>query len=405
MTDAPHALIAGAGIGGLTTALCLARAGFRVCLLERAKLLEEAGAGLQISPNASAVLRDLGVLPRLSSAALAPAAIHIRRGRDGATLHRLPLENAERRWGAPYLLVHRADLQKALLEAVAQKDEINLSMRAELTDFTATETGIEATARHGAVTVRYNADCLIGADGLRSFVRQRLADLPILGNRGSKPPELPRHAMHVAWRALINAEQVPAELRRKESTLWLGPKAHLVHYPLRAGSVINIVAVVEAPVPIDWTVDIWSQPGMPEEITARFSAWHEDARALIAAARIWRKWPLVDLAPLPAWTTGRVALLGDAAHPMLPFLAQGAAQAIEDAATLGALLRPGGGIETAFAAYAAARRTRASKVQAQSHRQAHIYHLAGPAAFLRDLALRSMGAQQLLAGYDWLYRT
>ena len=405
MTDAPHALIAGAGIGGLTTALCLARAGFRVRLLERAELLEEAGAGLQISPNASVLLRDLGVLPRLSNAALAPAAIHIRRGRDGATLHRLPLENADRRWGAPYLLIHRADLQKALLEAVAQKDEINLSMRAELTDFTATETGIEATTRRGAVMVRYNADCLIGADGLRSFVRQRLADLPSQRTIGSKPPALPRRATHVAWRALVNAEQVPAELRRKDSTLWLGPKAHLVHYPLRAGSVINIVAVVEGPVPIDWTVDIWSQPGTPEEITARFSAWHEDARTLIAAAHIWRKWPLVDLAPLPAWTTGRVALLGDAAHPMLPFLAQGAAQAIEDAAMLGALLRPGCGIETAFAAYAAARRKRARKVQAQSHRQAHIYHLAGPAAFLRDLALRSMGAQQLLAGYDWLYRT
>ncbi|MHB8887078.1 MAG: FAD-dependent monooxygenase [Methylovirgula sp.] len=404
MNDAPHALIAGAGIGGLTTALCLARAGFRVRLLERAALLEEAGAGLQISSNASAVLRDLGVLPRLSAAALAPEAIHIKRWRDGATLQRLLLQDAEQRWGAPYLLIHRADLQKALLEAVAEKDTINVSMRAELAGFAANETGIEATARHGAVRIRYSADCLIGADGLRSFVRQRLADIRNTGHAGAKPAEVPRYAKHVAWRALVDAEQVPAELRRKESTLWLGPKAHLVHYPLRAGSVINVVAVVEAPVSIDWTGDIWSQSGPQREIIARFSDWHEDARTLIAAARTWRKWPLVDLDPLPAWTMGRVALLGDAAHPMLPFLAQGAAQAIEDAAMLGALLKPHCDIAAALAAYAEARHKRASKVQAQSRRQAQIYHLAGPAALVRDLALRSMGARQWLAGYDWLYR-
>ena len=405
MSDAPHALIAGAGIGGLTAALCLARAGFRVRLLERAGLLEEAGAGLQISPNASTLLRDLGVLPRLSAAALAPEALRIRRGRDGTTLQRLPLKDAEQRWGAPYLLVHRVDLQKALLEAVAQKDAINLSMRAELAGFAATETGIEATARHGSVRIAYKADCLIGADGSRSFVRQRLADLRAMRDPRAKPTELPRKAGHVAWRALVDAEQVPPELRRMESTLWLGSKAHLVHYPLRAGTVVNIVAIVEAPVAIDWTVEIWSQSGDPAEIIARFSDWHEDARRLIAAARTWRKWPLVDLAPLPAWTMGRVALLGDAAHPMLPFLAQGAAQAIEDAAMLGAVLKPGCEIEDAFMAYAAARHKRASKVQAQSRRQGRIYHLAGPAAFLRDLALRGADARQLLAGYDWVYRT
>ncbi len=403
MSNAPHALIAGAGIGGLTAALCLARAGFRVSLLERAKLLEEVGAGLQISPNASAILRQLGVLPRLSAAALAPDAIHIRRGRDGASLQRLPLTQAEARWGAPYLLIHRGDLQKALLEAVAQKNSITLSMQSELAGFTSSEKGLDAAVLHGAIRTSHGADCLIGADGLRSFVRRRLGDLRRRKDRGPEPAEMPRRAKYVAWRTLIDADAVAPALRRKESTLWLGPRAHLVHYPLRGGSVVNVVAIVEAPVAIDWTADIWSQAGDAAEINARFSGWHEEARALIAAASEWRKWPLVDLKPLPAWTMGRVALLGDAAHPMVPFLAQGAAQAIEDAAMLGSVLSPGGRIEEALAAYAAARRPRASLVQAQSRRQGHIYHLAGPAAFVRDLALQSIGAQGLLARYDWLY--
>jgi salicylate hydroxylase len=394
MSDAPHALIAGAGIGGLAAALCLARSGFRVSLFERAKILEEAGAGLQISPNASAILRDLGVLPLLAGAALAPEAIQIRRASDGATLQRLPLQDAEGRWGAPYLLVHRADLQKALLEALAQEESITLTLQSELTGYAATATGIEAAARDGPIRTTHSGSCLIGADGLRSLIRQRLTGVAAL----------PAKAKYVAWRSLVEAEHVAPEFRLAESTLWLGDKAHLVHYPLRGGRVINLVAVVEDGVAIDWSADIWSQAGEAADIQARFSAWHEDARTLIAAARNWHKWPLVDLAPLPNWTAGRVALIGDAAHPMLPFLAQGAAQAIEDAAMLGAMLSPNSPIEPCLAAYAAARRARANRVQAASRRQGQIYHLGAPAAFFRDLALQSVSGQRLLGHYDWLYR-
>ncbi len=406
MSDAPHALIAGAGIGGLTAALCLARAGFRVTLLERAKLLEEVGAGLQISPNASAILRDLGVLPHLSGAALAPEALCIRRARDGASLQLLPLKDAEKRWGAPYLLIHRADLQKALLETVAQEKSITLAMQTEIAGFAATKNGIEAVALHGPIRTIYRGDCLIGADGLRSFIRQRLGALRP-GAKAAAPAAaaMPDKARYVAWRSLIDAEQVAPALRRPESTLWLGDKAHLVHYPLRSGAVINVVAVVEDKVAIDWTADIWSQAGDANEIQARFATWHAEARTLIAAAREWREWPLVDLDPLPEWTAGRVALLGDAAHPMLPFLAQGAAQAIEDAAMLGAMLSPNSPIESCLAAYAAARRPRANRVQAFSRRQGHIYHLGEPMVFFRDLVLRTTGGRQLLGHYDWLYRT
>lgn len=402
MSDLPHALIAGAGIGGLTAALFLARAGFRVSLLERAELMEEVGAGLQISPNASRHLRELGVLPHLTDAALAPEALLIRRAQDGALLQQLPLDNAEARWGAPYLLVHRADLQRALLETVAPQTAITLSMQTEVSSFTSSRKGLEVKARQDGRETTFTADFAIGADGLRSIFRQQLGrDRP--GNDAAAPG-LPHQAKYLAWRTLVDAEDVAPALRRPLSTLWLGPKAHLVHYPLRGGTVINVVAVVDASITIDWARDLWSEAGATREIAARFSSWHEDVRALVGAAREWRKWPLVDLAPLPSWCSGRVALLGDAAHPMLPFLAQGAAQAIEDAAMLGRLLTPDGPIEPQLAAYSAARRPRANLIQRESRRQAAIYHASGAIALLRDFALQTMSPKQILGRYDWIYR-
>ncbi|HEY5225815.1 MAG TPA: FAD-dependent monooxygenase [Methylovirgula sp.] len=404
MSDAPHALIAGAGIAGLTAALCLARSGFRVSVFERAKTLEAAGAGLQLSPNASAILRDLGVLPRLAGTALAPVALRIRRGRDGEQLTRVPLANAEAHWGAPYLLVHRGDLQKALLDRVAQESRITLALGTELVGFADTKRDLEVATLNGTLKTTHQCDCLIGADGLRSFVRQRLGDLRLQARRTTTATVLPDKASHVAWRALVDADQVAPAFRLPETNLWLGRGAHLVHYPLRGGKVINIVAVADASVGVDWNADIWSQAGDSAEIEARFADWHAQARSLIATARDWRKWPLVALDPLPEWTSGRVALMGDAAHPMLPFLAQGAAQAIEDAAMLGAMLMPDAPIEPCLAAYAAARRPRANRVQAASRRQGWIYHLGEPAAFIRDLGLRNMHERQFIARYDWLYR-
>lgn len=386
-------LIAGAGIGGLTAALCLARAGFRVRLIERAEVLEEVGAGLQISPNASTVLRDLGLLPALAADALAPRAIHIRRARDGATLARLPVEDAEARWGAPYLLVHRADLQRALVAAVVREPDIKLETGISLAGFAEHENGVEIAALHGDVRVSYDADGLIGADGLRSFVRARLSGA-----------FLPDRAERVAFRALVEAERVAGALSAPESALWLGRKAHLVHYPLRGGKVINVVAVVDEPMTIDWR-NFWSEPIEPRAVAARFAAFDPMIGDLIRGAKDWRRWPLVERPPLPQWCKGCIALLGDAAHPMLPFLAQGAAQAIEDAAALAQALSAHEAIPRAFAAYEATRRARATRVQADSRRQATIYHLSGPAALARDLAMRAMGPQRLLKRYDWLYRT
>jgi salicylate hydroxylase len=388
----PHAVIAGAGIGGLCTALCLARGGWRVSVYEKAKVLEETGASLQLSPNASAILRRLGVIERLTPFALRPKAIRIRRARDGGTLALMPLDDAERRWGSPYLVVHRADLQRALLEAIAREPSIKLQTGAAVAGFASGENSVAIAIEQGVVRLKAAGDCLIGADGVRSFVRQRLS------------AESARFSGRTAWRATVDAARAPPAMRREEITLWLGRKAHLVHYPLRGGAIVNVVAIVDEDLCPDGA-HFWSSPGEREFLEVRFSGWAEAARNLLRAAPDWRKWPLFDCNPIASWMAGRVALMGDAAHPMLPFLAQGAAQAIEDAGALGEVLTRGQNIETSLRAYQEARCARAARVQRESRRQATIYHLSGPAALLRDMALRALGPQKLLARYDWLYDT
>lgn len=386
-----RALIAGAGIGGLSAALCLARDGFEVTLFERADTFEEVGAGLQISPNASAILRRLGVLERLRAAALAPHATRVRRASDGATLAVLPLDDAERRWGAPYLLAHRADLQRALLAAVAEVPGIALRTGATVTDFS---TRCDAVTISVADSATASGDLLICADGVRSRLRDKLLGP---GKRAAGP-------RRTAWRALVPPGAVAPEMLRAESSLWLGPGAHVVHYPLRGGTVVNVVAVLDAGPDVPLLEGTWSIPGDPAFLQHRFSAWAEPLRDLIAAAPDWRIWPLVERVPLARWTSGRVALLGDAAHPMLPFLAQGAAQAIEDAAALGQALASVPDVEPALAAYQAMRRGRADRVQRESRRQGAIYHLSGPAAMARDIAMHALGGRNLLSRYEWLYR-
>jgi len=389
-----RALIAGAGIGGLSAALCLARAGFRVSLFDQAEALAEVGAGLQLSPNASAILRDLGALDSLIPASLAPRAVRIRRARDGATLSVLPLEHAEQRWGAPYLLAHRADLQRALLEVVARDEAIELCLGAAVTDFSAGADGVAITVERGARRLEWTGDFLIGADGSRSLLRERLFG-PHAG--------VLRFSGRTAWRALIEAERAPPSLRQDETSLWLGRRAHLVHYPLRGGAVVNVVAIVDEDIRAANGADFWSRPGDAAFLEARFGDWAMSARDLLGAATEWRKWPLYDRDPLADWTAGRVALLGDAAHPMLPFLAQGAAQAIEDAWALGAALSRGVDIVQGLVAYQLARQARAARTQRESRRQGSLYHLSGPAALARDVAFRALGGARMLARYDWLY--
>jgi salicylate hydroxylase len=389
----PRALIAGAGIGGLTAAISLARSGFEVAVFERADVLEEIGAGLQVTPNAARILAKLGALQAVETHALAPKAIRLCRGRDGAEISRLDL-NAKARWRAPYLVIHRADLQRALIECAARENSIALTPGVEVAGFNEDEKGVTIGLRRGLVRLAERGELLIGADGLRSIVRERL---------GFGAREATRFSGRVAFRATLEAGAAPARCRDPEISLHLGPKAHLVHYPLHGGAMVNIVAVIEA----SWRAARDDNPwdGEPDRpaLTAAFARWSGEARRLIEAAQNWRAFPLHDRPALGQMAIGRIALIGDAAHPMLPFLAQGAAQAIEDAGALGQCLKGASDIPAVLAAFSRRRLARVVRVQKEAADQARLYHMAGPLALIRDIGMRVLGPERLLKRYEWIY--
>jgi salicylate hydroxylase len=391
---AGRALIAGAGIGGLTAALALDRLGIEVAIFERTAVLEEFGAGIQLTPNATRILAKLDILGTVQSRAMSPRAIRILRGRDAAPLMSLPLRSALTRWGAPYLVIHRADLQRALVESIARQSGIRLTLAAEVAGLAGDDAGVKVGVKRGPIGVSERADFLVGADGLRSIVRERLG----LGDRDAA-----LFSGRVAFRAQVDAGLVASTLREEEVTLRLGAKAHLVHYPLRNGSMINVVAVIES----DWRdrkgAIRWDGVADRASLERAFAAWSPDARALIAAAPEWRAWPLYERDPIADFAAGRVALLGDAAHPMAPFLAQGAAQAIEDAGALADCLEVTRDPSEALAAYSRIRAPRAGRVQAEAKAQARLYHLSGFFGFARDLGMRALGPERLIKRYDWLY--
>jgi len=390
----PRALIAGAGVAGLSAALATAKAGFETILFERANVLEEYGAGLQLSPNSTRVLARLGALDAVAALANSPQRVRILRGRDDAELAALELADVARRWGAPYFVVHRADLQRKLVELCAREPNIEIRLGHELVGYGAGEDRVEATFKRGLVGFKETGDLMIGADGLRSKVREKL---------GLGPDDAPAFSGRVAFRATLHAEALPAAARVAQVTLRLGPRAHLVQYPLRQGAYINLVAVIEQSWRGEPPTRAWDGEADRPALERAFADWSKSARKLISTPQGWRAWPLYTRPALPSYAAGRVALVGDAAHPMLPFLAQGAAQAIEDAGALADALGASDDVSAALAAYSLARAPRASRVQQEALAQARLYHLRGPLAFARDLGMRALGPERLKKRYDWLY--
>jgi salicylate hydroxylase len=385
-------IIAGAGIGGLAAALAIAQRGFRVILLDQVQRLEEAGAGIQISPNASRILIALGLEQPLRPYVVAPEELRVMNARTASVLARAPLGGAaEKRYGAPYWVIHRGDLQAVLIDAVLSNPDITLHLGTRVEDFAFDQNGVTVSTVSWQRAGEERGMALIGADGLWSSLRKRL------GQRGE-----PRFARHTAWRALAPANALAPDLRTPAINLWLGRHAHLVHYPVRDGSLVNIVAIIRD----DWREPGWSAPGDRSQILARYHAgmWPEGARAILAAGQTWRKWALFDRAPFTPWGKGPVTLLGDAAHPMLPYLAQGAAAAIEDAAVLArALSEMPTDPTSAMRRYEGERRARTAHIQRAARRNGAVYHMGGAEAFLRTLALIAMGGGRMLAHYDWLY--
>jgi salicylate hydroxylase len=369
--------IAGGGLGGLAAALFLLRAGVRdVRVFEQQSALQEIGAGIQISPNAVRLLQRLGLSePLLEVAVPFEVPWEFRRWQDGRVLFSMAFD--ESRYGAPYIAVHRADLLRVLADAVPEG---------------VVELGRHVSGVDGASLVFDDGssaafDAVIGADGIHSVVRAAIA--------GDGEPEFTGLA---AYRALVPAAEAPEFARRPVCSIWLGPSRHFVHYPVSGGEQVNLVTANPAG---DWREESWTAPGEVADFLAEFEGWDEGVVSLIAAARETRRYAFYAREPVTRWVSGRVALLGDAAHPMLPFFAQGAGQAIEDGAVLAGCLADASDVPGALKRYEALRVERATRVQRMSGERREHHHMPdGPEQEERDAAL---GSQDPLKHNDWLY--
>ena len=413
MSEPRQALIAGAGIGGLSAALALQRQGWQLQILEQSAQLSEVGAGIQIGPNVTRILHNWGLQEALKACAAEPERLVARHALQGHELGVLPLgKHIRERFGAPYLTIHRADLHGVLLQALntaqtmgsAQAgSQLRLDLGQTVQSLTMND-GVydsEYGGVHGSVQSNVNvqtntqtlqAPLLIGADGLWSRVRASLwQDGP------------PQATGHVAYRALISMADLPVALRNPHVTVWLGPDLHVVQYPVRAGQAMNVVVIAhnsaDAP-------QGWDHLATTQELLAATAQVCTPLRALLDAMPVWRRWVLFDRAPVSDAQTmarGRVALLGDAAHPMRPYLAQGAGMAIEDAQTLAQCLGSASNVNIpdALQRYADLRWQRNARVQARARRNGRIFHMSPPASWARDLALRLAGSK--LMNLPWLY--
>ena len=397
-----QAVVAGGGIGGLAATVALSRAGWEVQVLEKSAAFNEVGAGVQLGPNAVKVLEQWGLKSALADISAEPSQLQVRCALTGHTLGKLTLgAQMRKRYGAPYVTVHRADLHSLLLKAVQQQADTQLKLSSPLQSFKQNEQGIALTTASRATD--FEVDALVGADGLWSSVRQQLLD-----------DGQPLPTGQLAYRALIPQANLPPALRSQQVTAWLGPRLHVVHYPVRGGDALNVVVIVHGPAqtplrpPTSTSANPWDYAAHAADLSSALAGTCSPLQAQVAAMPQWRLWPLYDRPPMRGayqQALGRVALLGDAAHPMRPFLAQGAGMAIEDAAELGHALGhaidPAFDVATMLQRYALNRWQRNARVQARSRRNGEIFHAQGLLRWGRNTSLRLLGEKIL--DVPWLY--
>lgn len=380
-------LIAGGGIGGLAVALALAKCGIRSRVLERRRVFSEAGAGIQIGPNGVACLRALGVAASLELKVGRPDEIRVYDGLRGTVLSALPLGEAiNERFAAPYWTIHRADLHASLHHAAQREPAILIETGFQVDRLEAACDGVRLISTEGKVAT---GTAVVGADGLWSKVRRYVTDRVELRSAGWS-----------AYRTVMHACALPPSLQANAVGLWLAPRAHGVHYPVRGGAETAAVVIL----PQTAALEGWAKDVERATVLGQVNTLAPELVALLEAGEGWKAWSLFNVPPLARWSNGNVALLGDAAHPVLPFLASGGVLALEDAMVLAdCVAKQSSDIPAAFEAYARRRMDRAVMVANGARRNGAIYHMSGASAFARNLAMKAIPAPRLMNRYDWLY--
>jgi salicylate hydroxylase len=388
-------LIVGGGIGGLAAALACASKGAKPRVIERAAVFSEVGAGIQMGPNVTRTLYALGLEKKLQEVVFAPQQLQARDTESGKFLGVLRLgQRSLENYGAPYFSVHRADLHQVLLQKLVSDGDVDLSLNCEI-DLIRDDVDQVTVNGRGLPEGFFDSidtEALVGADGLWSATRQYVV-----------AKTSPRVTGLVAYRAMLSMQNLPEKLRTQDVTVWMGPRVHAVLYPVRQGESLNLVLVVKGQPPE--SLEAWDHQAHQKDLELAMGPVHSDLKEILAAVPEWRLWPLCDRPPVQGpfeMAKGRIALLGDAAHPMRPFLAQGAGMAIEDAAELAtSWARTDLEVAKRWQLYANARWARNAKVQARSIRNGQIFHMQGPLRWGRDLALKLLG--ESLMDVPWLY--
>jgi 3-hydroxybenzoate 6-monooxygenase len=387
MSQPLNLIIAGGGIGGLAAAYVLGRDGHQVTVLEQSHAFGEIGAGIQLGPNIFKMFQYLGLTEAVNRVAFFPAGLGMNDVRTGERVIRVALgDNALAEYGYPYGVIYRVDMHNVFLDACKTLPNVTLRTSAKVESFDQDASGVRV---HMADGESLKGDALIGADGLWSRVREA-----IVGDGK------PRVSGHIAYRAVLKREEVPAHLWSDDVLLWGGEKTHLVHYPLRRGELFNLVAVFHS----NKYDEGWNTFGDTAELNERFAQAVPQVKELLGKIETWKMWVLCDREPVKNWTDRRVTLLGDAAHPMLQYLAQGAGQAIEDAVVLGEALRyTQGNVEDALQKYQQARYLRTGRVQLTARFYGDIYHAAGVQRELRNQLFQGGLESAGFAGLKWMY--